>query len=578
MGNIKEFAGLLRPYKKKACLAFTAIVAANVLSLAFPWAIKIVIDDVLVNKDAHLLGMVTAGLVFIFILKFYFSFLREYLVSFIGERVVYDLRSRLYSHLQRLSVKYIDDTSSGKAISGIIGDVDSIKEFLFSGLTDFLYSFFNILFLISLLIILDWRLTLISSIFLPIFGITFFKLTPRLKEKYSAVRDRYAELTSGLNEALNGIRVIAGFSREKHESAKFNLKQKEIFDHSMGSHNIGIFLWALSEFMSSLGLATLIYFGSKRVFAGELSPGGLMAFYSYLGMLFFPVIKMVVVNNYYQEASASIERINEVLSIKPHIKNPTKPIFLDKIKGRVRFVDVGFGYNSNKKILSNINFEVEESQVVAIAGKSGAGKTSLINLLLRFYEPDTGSIFIDSHNIKELDLESYRSKIGIVLQDDYLFSGTIKENILYSKLDAPMEDVIKAAKLSFSHGFISELEYGYDTQAGEGGIKLSYGQRQRISIARAMLRDPAILILDEPTSNVDSETERLIIENAFGNLISGRTTFIISHRFSNIIHADKILFIENNRISERGAHHELLEKKGSYWRLFKEQCGQGILK
>jgi len=571
MNNIKKFFSLLVPYKKKVLFAFIAILVANLLGLVFPWVIKLIIDEVLPKRNISLLNTLTIGLILIFALKSYFGYLREYLFSFIGENVVCDLRNKLYWHLQRLSVKYVESTPTGSIISGIIGDVESIKDFLFGGVIDFIYSFFNLLFVLIILFILDWRLTLISLVFLPLFGITFFKLAPRLKGKHSRVREKYAELTARLNEVFSGIRIVAGFAKDEQEAERFNLKQREIFEVSMGSHRLGIFLWMTSEFLSSLGLVTIIWFGARRVFSGYITTGTLMAFYSYLGMLFFPVIKMVIINNYYQEAVASLERINEILSKEPEIRDAEHPIHLDKVRGSVVFSGVSFSYDNQKEILSEINLSVEPSEVVALVGKSGAGKTTLINLLLRFYEPKKGTIFIDGYNLKDLEIKSYRSKIALVIQDDYLFSASIKENILYSKPDASQDEVIMAAKSANAHQFILELPDGYDTQIGERGIKLSYGQRQRISIARAILRNPAILVLDEATSSVDSETERLIIEEAFNNLMSGRTTFIIAHRLSTVNYAHKIVVIEEGRITEIGSHPELLEKKGSYWRMWREQ-------
>lgn len=571
MKNAREFLCLLKSYKRQVIFAFISILIANLLGLAFPWVIKVVIDEVLIKKDIFLLNILVIILVLVFILKFYFGFIREYLVSFIGEKVVCDLRNKLHWHLQRLSVEYIEDTPKGEIISGIIGDTESIKKFLFGGAIDFIYSFFNVFFVLVILLVLDWKLSLISLVCLPIFGFTFFKLAPRLKKKHRKVRDKYAELTARLNEVFNGIRVIAGFAKEEYEAGEFNFKQKEIFKASLESHKLGILLWMSSEFISSLGLVTLIWFGARAVFAGRITVGTLMAFYSYLGMLFFPVVKMVIINNYYQEAVASMERLSEILAKEPKIKEAKHPALLDKIKGNIKFTGVSFSYDSRKEILSGINLDVRESEVVALVGKSGAGKTTLINLLLRFYEPAKGAIFIDGYNLKDLELKFYRSKIAMVLQDDYLFSATVRENILYSKPQASEAETIRVAKLAHIHRFIVELPDGYDTKIGERGVKLSYGQRQRVSIARAILRNPSILILDEATSCVDSETERLIIEQAYKNLIHGRTTFVIAHRFSTITYADKIVFIEDGKIVEVGNHFKLLDKQGSYWRMWLEQ-------
>lgn len=555
------FFCLLRPYKQKIIVAFAAILSVNILGLAFPWVIKVVIDDVLIKKDYDLLNLLVLGLTAIFILRFYFGYTREYLVSFIGENAVRDLRARLHAHLQRLSVEYVENSSTGKIVSGIIGDVESVKKFLFGGAIDFIYSFFNVFFVLCVLFVLDWRLTVVSLIYLPVFGFIFFKITPRLKEKHTIVREVYSELTSRLTEVFRGIRVVAGFSKEKYEFDRFNFKQNEIFNASMESHKSGILLWMLFDFISSLGLIMLIWIGARAVFSGRISAGELMAFYSYLGMLFFPIIKMAVINNSYQQAAASMERITKILNKAPNVKPARKPITVNKIKGNIKFEGVSFGYGKERNVFSAFNLDVSAAQSVALIGKSGAGKTTLINLLLRFYKPGKGSIYIDGHKLKDLDINGYRSQIAMVLQDDYLFSATIKENILYSRPDADYEEIVAAAKLANAHEFIMGQPKGYDTCIGERGIKLSCGQRQRISIARAILRKPAILILDEATSNIDSETERLIIDDAFKNLTRGRTAFIISHRPSAVNYADKIVFIEDGKITDKGTPAELLQKK-----------------
>jgi ABC-type multidrug transport system fused ATPase/permease subunit len=569
--KIKDFLPFLKPYKKKIYLTLFSILIANLLGLAFPWAIKVIIDGVLVRKDILKLNILAVALVFVFTARFYFGFMREYLISLIGENVVCDLRNKLYWHLQKLSVSYVDNTAKGEIISGVIGDVESVRKFLFGGAVDFIYAFFNVFFVLLILFVLDWKLTLIFLFYLPAFGLVFLKFSPRLKEKYGFLRAKYADLTARLNEVFNGMRIVAGFAKEEDEARKFKFQQQEILRASLASEKLGIFLWMFAEFISSLGLVALIWFGAQAVFAGRITIGTLMAFYVYLGMLFSPVIKMAIINNYYQEARACLERINKVFAAEPKIEEAARPVALEKLRGNVRFADVSFGYTADKEVLSGINLKVKESEVVALVGKSGAGKTTLVNLLLRFYEPTKGAIFIDGYNLKDLELKSYRSKIAMVLQDDYLFSGSIRENILYAMPGASEAELIRAAEMANAHSFIVELPSGYDTQIGERGIKLSFGQRQRISIARAILRNPAILILDEATSNVDSQTERLIIEQAFKKLMRGRTTFVIAHRLSAISYADKIVVIEDGRISETGSHYELLNKKGSYWKLWLEQ-------
>ncbi|MFA5100334.1 MAG: ABC transporter ATP-binding protein [Candidatus Omnitrophota bacterium] len=565
-----EIAHLLKPYKKHVIIAFISILCANLLGLIFPWAVKLIVDDVLVKRDMAMLNMLAISLVFVFIAKFLFSFLREYLISFVGEHVVCDLRNAIYRHLHRLSVRYVENTSPGKIISGIIGDVDSIRQFLFGGALDFIYSFFDILFVLVILFVLDARLAAICAAYLPVFCLAFIKLSPRLKSAHEVLREKFAVLTARINEVFSAIRVVSGYAKEEHESKAFAGLQQDIRRVSMKTHTLGIILWMTAEFFSSLGLLTLFWFGARAVYSGRISIGTLMAFYSYLAMLFVPVIKMVIINTYYQEAMASLDRINGLLAEKPKIAEAACPAAFGSA-GRIRFDNVSFSYEGRKEVLSSIDLEVEASRVVALIGKSGAGKTTMINLLLRFYDPSKGAIFIDGRDLRELDLKSYRSRIAMVLQDDYLFSASIMDNIRYGNPAAGREDIIRAAEMANAHGFISALPQNYDTQIGERGVKLSYGQRQRISIARALLRDPAILILDEATSAVDSGTERAIIDDAFRNLMAGRTTFVIAHRLASIAYADTIVMIEGGRIVEQGDHSRLLGMKGRYCSLWQEQ-------
>jgi ABC-type multidrug transport system fused ATPase/permease subunit len=571
MKALREFARLLSPYKKKVIFAFVSILAANALGLAFPWALKIIIDAVWPNRNLVLLNWLIVGLILTFILKFYFGFVCEYLINLVGENVVCDLRNKLCWHLQRLSVQYMDNIPKGQMLSSVIGDVDSIRNFLFGGAIDFAYSSLNILFILGVLFLLDWRLTAITLAFVPVFAITFYKFTPRLAQRHRLIREKYAELTSHLHEVFNGIRVVAGFAKEDYEAEKFDSKQKEIAAVAVAGHKIGIGLWMASEFVSSLGLVTLIWFGTKAVFSGRITVGTLMAFYSYLGMFFVPVIKVAVVNNHFQQAAASMERINRMLKEEPKIQERRSPVIMNAIRGDIKFDRINFSYNGGKRILSDINLDAKAREVIALVGKSGAGKTTLINLLLRFYDPQEGAIFIDGYDLKDLDLKSYRSKIAMVLQDDYLFNSSVRENILYGCLDVPENKMIEAARLANAHQFITELSDGYDTQIGERGVALSYGQRQRISIARSIVRDPSILILDEATSAVDSQTERAIITQAYKNLMRGRTTFIIAHRLSTVTLADRIIVIEAGRITEAGSHFELFKERGAYWGMWQQQ-------
>jgi ABC-type multidrug transport system fused ATPase/permease subunit len=330
-------------------------------------------------------------------------------------------------------------------------------------------------------------------------------------------------------------------------------------------------LWMGAEFISSIGLASVVWMGGTMALSGRLSTGSLVACYSYLAMLLVPVVRMTIIGNYYQEASAGLDRINAILERRPEIADSVPALKLSAVKGKIEFRAVSFAYTAGARTLSDIDLVIPAGSTAAFCGKSGAGKTTLVNLLLRFYEPQQGAVFVDGNDIRGLELKSLRSRMSMVLQDDYLFSGTVKENILYSKPQAAMGEVIAAAKAANADDFISRLAGGYDAQIGEAGVKLSFGQRQRISIARAVLRNPAILILDEATSGVDSETEREIIVDAYRRTMAGRTTLIIAHRLGIVRSADMIVFLADGRIVESGTHEELINRRGYYWKMWIEQ-------
>ncbi|MCG8431252.1 MAG: ABC transporter ATP-binding protein/permease [Candidatus Omnitrophica bacterium] len=571
MKQWRGFYLLLARYRFKATVAFLAILMTSLLGLVLPWALKVVIDEIIAGRDRTLLNLVCAGLFVTFLLKFLLGYVREYLLTFIGEHVIADLRYKVYVHLQRLSVTYFENTPAGRVISGIIGDIDRIRVFLFGGLVDFVYSALDVVFVAVILCLLDIRLAALSFVYIPICALSYLKLSPRLQARHARVREEYAQLTGRLNEVFSGIRIVAGFAKERDEAESFLSKQRKIISASLESHRLGILLWTGAEFLTSLGLLAVLWLGALAVFRGSLTAGELVAFYTYLGMLFFPVVKMSVINPVYQEASASLSRIDAVLREEPLVETGLTPPAPDKLAGDITFEHVSFAYHKGKPVLTDIDFHAEPGECTAIVGKSGAGKSTLISLILRFRDPMSGRVLVDGHDLRDLDLHAYRSRVALVLQDDYLFSGSVRENILYASSGVSQQQMREAARSARAHEFISGLPEGYDTMIGERGVKLSLGQRQRISIARAILRDPEVLILDEATSSVDSETERSIIEEAYSDLVRGRTTFIIAHRFATVVHADRILFLEEGRIVEQGRHEELLKRRGRYYQLWSKQ-------
>jgi len=571
MNSPKSFFSLLVPHRSWLIAAFFAMFGAHALGLVFPWALKLFIDTVLPGKNAALAGQLLLALFVSSLLKFCCGFLREYIVIAAGERIVCDLRNKLYWQVQRLSVPYTQDTSKGEIISRIITDVEAVKDFLFGGIVDFLYAFFNIALVLALLFALDRRLAVVSIVWLPVTALLFIRYTPPVSRSQQDIRVLYGKMTGRLQEVLDGMRVVAAFAQEQHETDRLRRYQEQLRGTSLKSHRAAILLWMGSDLISAAGLIVCMGFGAQAVFSGRISTGTFIAFYSYVGMLLMPVVRIASMTTYYQQAKTAFQRIMALLSEEPAIKEVARPVVFDTIRGTVDFHGVRFGYPGGKEVLSGLHFQIKPCQAAAFVGRSGAGKTTMVNLLLRFYDPCAGEVLIDGRDLKEIDLKAYRSRVAMVSQDDYLFGGTVRENIMYGKQNASIDEVVQAARLAHAHEFIEALPEGYETEIGEGGVRLSCGQRQRLSIARAFLRGPALLILDEPTSAVDSLTERMIIEDAYTHLIRGRTTVIIGHRLSTVRYADTINVLDEGKIVEQGPHDVLVRQDGFYRQLWQKQ-------
>ncbi len=542
----------------------------SLLNLIFPWVIKVVIDNVIPNKQYNFLHMIIGILFLTFTLRFFLDYFKEYKTYSIVEKIICELREKLYLHFQKLSLSFLERKPTGEIISRIMSDTDAIKQFLFLGIADFLSACLSLIIILGVVFAINVKLTLFSLMFFPFFGIVYFRLMPKFKNQNKTIRSTNARLSGLIGEIFQGIRIVKGYFLYNYEQHRFQREQSTLLQATMNAHKLSTFLWLFSEFMTSLGLAILIYLGALEVLSKKLSAGALVAFYSYIGMLFTPVVHIVSINTYFQEAAASLERIGEIFKKESEVNDVKSGVVLKNIKGRVSFENVRFAYHENNFVLNDVSFTVEEGETIALVGPSGAGKTTIINLLLRFYDPSGGKIFIDGQDLIKLELDSYRRQTAMVLQDDFLFTGTIRENILYGVQSRKDKDVIEAARYAHAHTFIKQFPRMYDTIIGERGITLSRGQRQRLSIARAILRNPRILILDEATSAIDSRAES-IIQGALYDLMKGRTTFIIAHRHSTIRHVNKIIVIENGAIVGTGSHEELYKNNLSYQRLFDNQ-------
>jgi subfamily B ATP-binding cassette protein MsbA len=526
--------------------------------------------DTLNNMEPRVLLMQMAiGILVLFILKGIFGFFQSYLMSDIGQRVVRDIRLRLYGKLHSLSLDYFIYKRGGELISRITNDVKLVENAVSYGSTDLIYQSLQVVLFTFLIFFIHARLALIAIILLPLISWPIIKVGKVLRKLSRRSQEKMADINSLLYETIIGTRIVKAFNMENYEINKFNLDNRDYYKISMKSIKRMLLLSPATEFLGALAGILVFVWGGKEVMAGKLSFGVFGLFLGSLLSLIRPFKKLSSVNSLNQQAIAASIRIYEVLDTSPTVQEKPMALELATFKNSVFFEDIWFSY-ADQEILKGINLEVKRSQILAIVGPSGAGKTTLLDLIPRFYDPRKGRILIDGRDIKEASLKSLRQLIGIVTQETILFNDTIKANIAYGKPEASQKEIEQAAIQAYAHDFIKNLPLGYDTFIGDRGMKLSGGERQRIAIARALLKNPPILILDEATSQLDSESERLVQE-ALDRLIQGRTVFIIAHRLSTIRGAHRIVVLDKGRIIEQGSHNELVSKEGLYKRLYQLQ-------
>jgi ATP-binding cassette subfamily B protein len=494
----------------------------------------------------------------------------RYFTQVISQHVAYDIRNKLYDHLQSLSFAYFDKAQTGQLMSRATVDIEAVRTFISMGLLQLFQTVFLMVGVSYLLLSLDWRLALMTLAFVPIMAWRTISTSRRLRPIWLKVQQQIAAVGITLQESLTGVRIVKSFAQEKEESKKFDTGARDIYNTQIDAARIVAFNTPLMVFLIGAPTALVLWYGGRQVIAGNLTIGGIVQFIMYLGMLAMPIRSLGAVTNMYSRSASAGERIFEILDTKSPVKDKPDAIVLDKLKGRVAFEDVSFSYAENAPALHSINFSVEPGQLVALVGASGSGKSTIINLILRFYDVSGGRITVDGIDIRDIALSSLRKNIGTAQQDVFLFSTTIRNNIAYGMPDATIEQVTAAAKAAQIHDFIMSLPDGYETWVGERGHTLSGGEKQRVTIARAILKNPSVLILDEITSSVDAETERLI-RKAVDELIKGRTTFIISHRLPIITNADLILVIKDGQIVERGKHQELMAGDTLYRRTYLSQ-------
>lgn len=562
----------VRPYWPWMVVSIIALLFSVGLGLILPLVIRNLVDLILDDQNLPRLNQLALGLFVVFILQAVASFVNRLSLAYVGENAVADIRVQVYSHLQTLSLRYFTDHRTGEVVSRITNDVQQLQAAITEDLVALLRQVLTLFGAAILLFWLDWRLTLIILIGIPFITLTMVWLGRKIRKESKAVQDALAQAANVVEETVSGVRIVKTFTREKYEIGRFSQRVDETYEAAMRRAKISAVLGPIIGFMAFASITITLWFGAYEVMQGRLTAGSLVAYLVYTMMVAAPIATLAGLYARFQGAIGATERLFDLLDTEPDIVSPPEAPELPAVAGEVVFDHVGFSYVTAVSILNDVSFTAKPGQVVALVGPSGAGKSTLISLIPRFWDADAGRILIDDHDIRDVDLHSLRAQIGIVPQETTLFSDTVYANILYGRLDATHEEVEAAAAAANAHEFIlNDLPEGYDTLVGERGVKLSGGQRQRIAIARAILKDPRILILDEATSSLDSESESLVQE-ALDRLMQERTSFVIAHRLSTIVNADWVLVLNEGRVVEQGTHNTLLEDAdGLYTRLYQMQ-------
>ena len=567
MKNYKRLLAYIRPYLKRLGMAIICIIMAAAANLYLPWIIKDMIDKVLTDKDMMMLNLISIGIVVVFLFRGIFYYGQSYLVSYIGQKVIIDVREVMFRKFQRMPMAYFDRHQTGETMSFITNDVAAIQAALVDNLIEMVTEGSILIGSIVMMIMLDWKLSLLTLVVIPLVGQAMKIFGRKLKRNGTLIQERMADITSLLQESISSIRVVKSFVREQYEIDRFCRQNELNFQAAMQNVRLTSLLTPTVEFLAALSVTFIVWFGGYEVVNGVMTAGSLVAFLTYAVNLANPVKRLSRVYGSLQRAMAAVDRVFHVLDLPETIKDAPDAKPLPATQGHVEFHDVSFEYKKGVPALVDVSLEARPGQMVAFVGPSGAGKSTIANLIPRFYDVTQGAITIDGHDIRDVTVASLRSQIGIVPQETMLFSATVRENIRYGRLDATDEAAARAAN---ADAFIRALPKGYDTAVGERGLNLSGGQRQRISIARAILKNPRILILDEATSALDTESEK-IVQAALDKLMEGRTSFVIAHRLSTIFDADQIFVIDGGQVKERGTHEELLKQGGLYSYLYSIQ-------
>ncbi len=560
----------VKPYIFRGIIAAicTAIAAGGTAYL--PWIIKDMVDKVLKEKDVATLNWIVASIIIVFIIRGVAYYGQSYLMNYVGQRVIIDIRKAVFEKLQRLSLSFYDKNKTGTIMSYVTNDVNALQQAMVENVVEMVTESVILIASIVMMIYLDWKLFLVTFSTFPVVLLFIDQFGKRIRKSGSRIQEATADITSVLQETVSSARVIKSFVREEYEVGRFDRENLNNFRANMKYAQLSATLTPTIEFVSAVGVTIILWYGGNSVINGSITAGALVAFLTYAVNISNPIKRLSRVIGNIQKAMAAAQRVFDVLDLPEKIQNAPDAKLLPPVVGNVKFDHVSFAYNPNEEVLHDVSFDVKPGEMVAFVGPSGAGKSTVASLLPRFYDVTGGTISIDGNDIRKVTLNSLREQVGIVPQETVLFNGSVYDNILYGRLDATPEEVEAAAKAANAHNFIMELPEGYQTMLGDRGVNISGGQRQRISIARAILKNPQILILDEATSALDTESER-VVQEALDRLMIGRTSFVIAHRLSTVKNADKIMVLEKGVLVEQGTHDELIAKDGLYAHLYQIQ-------
>ncbi|GFZ34157.1 multidrug ABC transporter ATP-binding protein [Clostridium zeae] len=560
----------LSPYKLKATIVIILLLFVMICGIINPYLLKIAIDSYIGDSNIKGLMYIGALLLTLNVLSMVASKIRIVMMSSITNNILVNIRHELYTHIQKLSFSFFDNRPVGKILARVMGDVNALQNLFNQSIQTLIPELMSLVCVSIMMLFLNFKLALAAIAILPFLAVAMFFIEIQSRKRWEVYRKKRSNLNAYNHEDFSGIKVVQAFAKEGDTLSKFKDLVNELVNSFVAAVKFNDFFWPLVELSWGVGIVIVFYAGYLLVRSNDVTIGTLVAFSMYIGMFWRPIMNLSTFYNTLITNFSAADRIFDIMEIEPDIVSAIDSIKMPKIKGSVEFKDVTFAYDEGSVVLNNVNFKVNPGETVALVGATGAGKTTIVSLLSRFYDPTSGEVLVDGKNIKNVELESYRTQMGIMLQDTFLFSTTIKENIRYGKLDATDDEVIAAAKAVNAHAFIINMEKGYDTEVNERGSRLSLGQRQLISFARALLANPRILILDEATSNIDTHTEKLV-QKGIEKLLFGRTSFVIAHRLSTIRDCDKIMVVGDGNIKECGTHDELLALKGIYYNLYNAQ-------